>query len=226
MPLDYKFQPLEGSFPRDLTPDSKRDSSPFGKTWTQVQEILERELRMLSYRTGSVILQTAHSPWDVRKDGKLRSEVRKPEHPGVVLKFDVYNEVEKKYELLSFECDQFADWKSNVRAIADALEALRKVNRYGVSGGGKTDAHYEGYKALPSGETGLTDDLVSDVVLAAYLETHSGLRVKDILASKEIFKRAYKRAAAKLHPDNKQTGDTKAFLHLQKITELLEKNFN
>lgn len=225
MSLEYKFESLEGGFPRDLTPAHRRGYSQFGKTWTQVQEILERELRMLKYRRGSVVLQTAHSPWDVRKDGRLRSDVRKPEHPGVVLKFDVYDSGQKKYVPMSFECDQFSEWKANVRAIADALEALRKVNRYGVSGGGKAEAHYEGYKALPSGNEDLTDEKVSDVVLASFITTHTGIKVQEILSSKENLIRAYKRAAAKLHPDNQETGDNKAFLHLQKIKTLLEKNF-
>lgn len=224
MSLDYKFEPLDG-FPRDLTPHWERNASPFGKTWTEVQNILEKELRFLNYRTGSVVLQTAHSAWDVRKDGKLRSDVRAPEHPGIVLKFDVYDSKAKRYVQMSFECDRFVQWKANVRAIADAMEALRKVDRYGVSGGGKTNAHYEGYKALPSGDE-LSDDKVADVVLAAFMETHSNFKVKDILSNRDNFIRAYKQAAAKLHPDNKETGDTKAFLHLQKIKELLDKSFN
>ena len=224
MALDYKFQPLDG-FPRELTLHYKRDNSPFGKTWTQVQEILERELRFLNYRKESVVLMTAHSEWDVRKDGKLRSDVRAPEHPGVVLKFDVWDSTKKKYVQMSFECDRFTQWKANVRAIADALEALRKVDRYGVTGGGRADAHYAGYKALGTGED-ISDDKISDIVLASFLETHTGIKVKDILANRETLKRASKRAAAKLHPDNQETGDKKAFLHLQKIKELLEKNFD
>ncbi len=222
MSLDYKFQSLEGGFPRKLTPDWHRESSRFGKTWTEVQTILERELRFLGYRTGSVVLQTAHSPYDVRKDGKLRSDVRKPEHPGIVLKFDVYNSEAKRYEQMSFECDQFTEWKANVRAVADAMEALRKVNRYGVSGGGKSNAHYEGYKALPSAN-GFTDDDFADGMLAGFIAHFSEFQPMEILKNQEVLAKAYKQAAAKLHPDNQQTGSAEHFLRLKTAYESLKK---
>lgn len=223
MSLDYKFESLQGGFPRDLTPAGKRNYSPFGKTWTEVQNLLEKELRMLKYRRGSVVLQTAHSPWDVRKDGRLRSDVRRPEHPGVVLKFEVYNSDVRRYEQMSFECDQFTEWKANVRAIADAMEALRKVNRYGVSGGGKADAHYTGYKALPP-QNGFTEDDFADGVLAGFIAHFSDYSPMEILKDKEILSRAYKQAAAKLHPD-KTGGSQEHFIRLQKAKEVLEKNF-
>lgn len=219
MSLDYRFQSLEESFPRELTPEIKRDFSPFGKSWTQVQQLLERELRFLSYRVGSVILQTAHSPYEVRRDGKLRADVRKPVHPGVVLKFDVYNSQAKRYEQMSFECDQFTEWKANVRAIADALEALRKVNRYGVSGGGKSNAHYEGYKALPGQETVDTEQAATLLMIHSAYSTHS------ILGDQKIFKDAYRQASIVLHPD-KPTGSHEKFVQLQKAKEILEKYFN
>ncbi len=224
--LDYKFQPLDGNFPRDLTPINQREHSRFGKTWAEVQNILEKELRMLRFRSGSVVLLTAHSPDDVRKDGKLRSDARNPEHPGIVLNFEIFNPQTKSYEPMSFNCDKFTEWKANVRAVADALEALRKVDRYGVFGGVNQSAHYEGFKALPSGESGLTDDKVADVVLASFLAVHSTFQVPEILTDKTVYTRAYKQAAAKLHPDNKITGDNKAFLHLQKIRSILEQKFN
>lgn len=209
MSLEYKFQSLE-QFPRKLTPPAQRKKAGFGKTWSETQNILERELRHLNYRYGSTVLMTAHSPYDVRKDGQLRSDVRRPEHPGVVVKFDVYDSRLKRYVQMSFECDQFTEWKDNVRAIADAMEALRKVDRYGVSAGGKQNAQYEGYKALPSAEGKETtrDDA------AAFLATHSGLNRVDILNSGQVRADAYKRAVQKLHPD-KETGSHEEFLKLQ-----------
>jgi hypothetical protein len=72
MTLEYSFQPLS-SYPRKLTPAGQRQKSPFGKTWSDVRDLLERELRHMRFRRGSVVLQTAHSAYDVRKDGQLRS---------------------------------------------------------------------------------------------------------------------------------------------------------
>ena len=214
MTLDYKFEPLDG-FPRELTPYWKRDKSPFGKSWAEVQSLLERELRQLGYRTGSVVLQTAHSSWDVRKDGKLRSDVRAPEHPGVVLKFDVYDATAKRYVQMSFECDRLVQWKANVRAIADAMEALRKVNRYGVTGGGKSDAHYEGYKALPAaGE--------SDVRQAAaeFIAKHSDYP-PHAMGDQELLTKAFRQAAMRLHPD--KGGNAEDFHKLTESYERLKK---
>lgn len=214
MSLDYKFEPLDG-FPRELTPSWKRDKSPFGKTWTDVQILLEKELRFLSYRAGSVFLQTAHSEWDVRKDGKLRSDVRAPEHPGVVLKFDVYDSKAKRYVQMSFECDRFVQWKANVRAIADAMEALRKVDRYGVSGGGKTNAHYEGYKALPpaGGENPSRQNAAEFIAKYSDYPPHA-------LDDKELLTKAYRQAALLLHPDKGGTADD--FHKLTKAYEVLK----
>lgn len=217
MALDYKFVPLE-NFPRVMMPSWKRDNSPFGKTWTQIQTILERELRFLNYRVGSVVLMTAHTPFDVRNDGKLRADARKPEHPGVVLLFDVFNSTAKRYEKMSFECDKFTDWKANVRAIADALEALRKVDRYGVTGGGKSNAHYEGYKALPEAEH------LDFHAALMFLAEHSSYGLIHIQTTHTIFKDAVRQAKLKLHPD-KPTGSHELFIKLQKSIEILEKKF-
>lgn len=217
MSLDYRHETLDG-FPRQLLKAQDRDYSRFGKTWKQVQEILARELRMLNYRDGSVILQTAHTPYNLRNDGKLRSDARSPEHPGVVLKFDVFNSPKKRYEQMSFECDQFDDWKANVRAIADALEALRKVDRYGVTGGGKSDAHYEGYKRLGSEESFDID------IAIEFLFIHSAYTREAIRQKMDIFLDAYKQAALKLHPDM-PTGSHELFIRLQKAKEILLKHF-
>lgn len=216
MSLDYKFQSLEGGFPRELTPNHARNSSPFGKTWTEVLELLRRELRAIGFRIGSVVLQTAHSPRDVRKDGKLRSDVRRPEHPGVVLKFHTYNTAAKRYDLMSFECDQFTEWKANVRAIADAMEALRKINRYGVTGGGKADAHYEGYKALPSGQIKSSSPHLEH---AKFIAKYSDYSETQIIDEKDLAVRAYRQALHKLHPD--KGGNAEDFHKLQKAKEVL-----
>lgn len=223
MSLEYKFESLEGSFPRDLTPAHRRESSPFGKSWTQVQELLEKELRMLGYRRGSVVLQTAHSPWDVRKDGKLRSDVRRPEHPGVVLKFDRYDRKTSRYVPMQFNCDCFTEWKANIRGIADGLEALRKINRYGVFGGANSEAHYEGYKALPPA------DSKSEIQPSAeFLQKHGGngvIATTLILQDRAAFEGCYRIAVQRLHPD-KPTGSHELFIQLQKSKEILEKHFN
>ena len=54
---------------------------------------------------------------------------------------------QSKHGPLSYPCDAFDDWQDNVRAIALALEALRTVDRYGVT---KRAEQYRGWQSLPS----------------------------------------------------------------------------
>jgi hypothetical protein len=215
MSLNYTYRSLEGRFPRPLTPDDARKTSPFGKPWDEILN-LEREMWHLDYRDGSCVIQTAHQPWDVRGNGQLRRDARQPEHPGVVVRFDAWDADNKRWNPMQFECDQFNRYEANIRAIADAMEALRKVNRYGVTGAGHGRAQYEGYKALPSAEGRTT----SKEDAAAFLAVHSGLNRVDILENPQVRADAYKRAAAKLHPDN-EGGSHEKFLELQKNVKVL-----
>jgi hypothetical protein len=53
--------------------------------------------------------------------------------------------LDSKHGPLSYPCDTFTTWQDNVRAIALALEALRKVDRYGVT---KRGEQYRGFLAI------------------------------------------------------------------------------
>lgn len=214
--LEYTYKSLEGGFPRDLTPDHRRQDSRFGKTWKQILEDLDRELRLLGYRYGSCVIQTAHTPYDVRNDGRLRADARRPEHPGAVVRFDVYDKKIQKYIPMAFGCDQFTDYQSNVQAIAGAMEALRKVDRYAVSSRGKSGAHYEGYKALPTaeGKIGDTDQAVE------FVAQHSGVPPIEIRSSQIARDTAFRKAARKLHPDG--GGNQEEFIKLTDARRFLE----
>src|SRR5690606_24676973 len=63
----------------------------------------------------------------------------KAAHPGVILSFD------SKVGHLSYPCDTFTSWQDNLRAVALALEALRKLDRYGVT---KRGEQYRGFLAI------------------------------------------------------------------------------
>lgn len=101
--------------------------------------LLKRELRALSAK--HVVIELAVSEAELRLDGWPYADAR-PTHAGVVLS------LESKYGPLRYPCTRFDRWQDNVRAIALALEALRKVDRYGVT---KRGEQYTGWKQLQAG---------------------------------------------------------------------------
>lgn len=125
-----------GEWPGALT--VRRQRSNFASTLSATMEVLRRELRQLGAQNAR--LQIAIDAAAFRLDGKPRATA-KPEHPGIILTLD------SKHGPLSYPCDTYTTWQDNLRAIALALEALRKVDRYGVTRNGE---QYRGFLALES----------------------------------------------------------------------------
>lgn len=136
-------------WPGELTPRGRQRFAPFKTSELGsysrkpvalgvTLDLLDRELRMLSARNRMMLVAIA--PQDFRLDGKPRAQA-KAEHSGVILSFSA------KVGDLSYPCDTFTTWQDNLRAIALALEALRKVDRYGVTSHGE---QYRGFLALES----------------------------------------------------------------------------
>ena len=82
---------------------------------------------------------------DLRLDGLPRAD-RRARTPGVVLSFEA-TAVPGRPKL-RYEVGTFTDWQDNLRAIALGLQALRAVDRYGVT---KRGEQYAGWRALPMG---------------------------------------------------------------------------
>lgn len=157
---DVRFRPLlPTEWPGPRTPEPQR--SPFSASWSDTLRLLERELGMLE-ATG-IVIQVALREDQIRSDGWPKQGHAQPPNPGVVLAFD------SRHGPLKYATDRFHRYEDNVRAIALGLEALRKVDRYGISTRGE---QYAGWKALPSGH--------SDMGLAergaALVEEHGSIR--------------------------------------------------
>jgi hypothetical protein len=101
---------------------------------------LRRELLAINARAPELGL--ALRDRDVRLDGFPRADARLL-HPGVVLSF---NMPALGGQRLTYAVDRFPTWQNNLRAVAQGLEALRKVQRYGMGSGYE---QYAGYRALP-----------------------------------------------------------------------------
>ena len=98
---------------------------------------LDRELRELGAKDAELLV--ALTPDRFRLDGRPRAGAT-PSHPGVILSFEI-----PKVGKVSYPCDTFTTWEGNLRAITLALEALRKIDRYGVT---KRGEQYRGFLAL------------------------------------------------------------------------------
>jgi hypothetical protein len=179
------FRPLQ---PLDAFPVKERPWSPFRAGWGQTVELLARELRMLGAR--GVVLELDMAEGDFRLDGLPRAGA-KARTPGVILSI-------REPHGLRYRVDTYRSWEENVRAIALALEALRAVDRYGVT---KRGEQYAGWKALSSGSM----DSASVERGRDLIRRHGGVR----------------EALRATHPDTREQGYTDAaFRSVQMAREM------
>lgn len=135
--MEYQFRPLD-RWPHPPT-KKRRSQWTFKAKWNDTLSLLGQELRFLGAQR--VVLQAVIDVRQIRLDGMLRAGAS-PSHPGIVLSFD-----SQSAGSLSFPCDSCDFWQHNVRSIALGLQALRAVDRYGVT---KRAEQYKGWERLPS----------------------------------------------------------------------------
>ena len=136
--IDARFRPVP-VWPHEPT-RSRRSRWTFKASWANTLDLLNRELRNLNAK--NVVIGCGLREQDIRNDGWPRSNAREPVHPGVEVSFDT------KHGRLVYGTDVCERWEHNVRAIALGLEALRAVDRHGITRHGE---QYAGFKALPAG---------------------------------------------------------------------------
>lgn len=179
--IDLRFHPLT-EWPAAATPAAQRKSRySFRARWDSTLELLEIELGHL--KATDVIISAALRPEDIRIDGWPRSNAAEPRHPGVILSFA------SKHGPLRYLTDRYDGWKANVRAIALGLEALRAVDRYGITERGE---QYVGWKAIPP-TTGHGRQYSLD-----FLRGFTGRGLDDDTPPASM----YKQALIKAHPDH------------------------
>lgn len=215
------FRPI-ATWPGVLLDEDARQNPQFTATWSDTLEVLDREVWHLGAE--EAVIQVAAGERAMRLDGGLRADA-KPEHPGVILSLD------SKHGPLRYATDLFKGrniwrpgrsdfhmpgWQANARAIALGLEALRKVDRYGISKGGE---QYAGWKAIGGGTpmgpgTAMTVDEAWDFMAEA-----AGVSDRQVLHQLLGLSGAYRKASKRLHPD--VGGDPAAFRRLTEAYELL-----
>lgn len=134
--MSITFRPLP-VWPHQAT--RNRPYSRFDTPYPKTVEPLVREVEALGGR--DIVLGVGLDERDIRLDGQPRANARALSHPGVEISFD------SRHGRLAYATDMFTDWQDNVRAIALSLEALRAVERWGVSKG----RQYTGFAMLTAG---------------------------------------------------------------------------
>ena len=179
-PDGMTVQPIV-EWPGVLTKSRVRSS--FASSQSSTMATLRRELAQLGAK--DVLLQIAVPREQFRLDGFPRATA-KPEHPGLILT------MESQYGPLSYPCDTFTTWQDNLRAIALALEALRKVDRYGVT---KRGEQYRGFLAI-EGARPMPAGFATAQGAAEWLNEHYG-EPGTVFTFGELLRRAQRAT----HPD-------------------------
>src|SRR5574340_172163 len=109
-------------------PTQPRQYSRFETSYPRTLGLLEREVAFLGGR--EIVMGVGLNEYDIRQDGQPRANARSRIHPGVEISFN-----SSDHGRLAYATDQYTEWQANVRAIALSLEALRAVERWGVSKG-------------------------------------------------------------------------------------------
>jgi hypothetical protein len=138
--LNARFRPLD-HWPGEREKEPER--AHFRAGYTDTLNKLEYELDKLQADEIVIQLDGLTRDW-IRNDGWPKGQFwnLKGERCGVIVSF------ESPKGSISFPCDRYTDWKDNLRAIALSLEALRAVDRYGVTRGNE---QYRGWTQIGNG---------------------------------------------------------------------------
>jgi len=157
------FRPL-ARWPGERCKDRK--VAQFRARYDATLDLLEAELAKLKAK--EIIIQVDGLTLnDIRNDGWPKgSWWPRGGFVGVIVSF------ESPKGAISFPCDRYTDWRDNLRAIALALEALRAVDRYGVTRGNE---QYKGWLQIEAPRHKMSSEEAADF-LASLCEGAPQLR--------------------------------------------------
>ncbi len=211
-------RPIGDDWPGRPTAERDRQFSRFSATWSDTVELLRREVAMLD--ADQVVVQLALKPGQLRKiDDWVRADAT-PAHPGAIVSFD------SRHGPLRYATDLFTGngnyghlpgWQANIRAIALGLEALRRVDRYGISRSGE---QYRGWNELGAGTPMPAAQMTRADAIEILGMATAMLGARDALRDGTLDPHEAWRAAAKFfHPD--AGGDPDMFRRLTEARDLL-----
>jgi hypothetical protein len=191
------YRPIGSDWPGPLRSHAARPVASFRSTFSKTLERLDLELVALYAHEAVVQIDSDESA--MRLDGGLRANATVG-HPGVILNFTSLKPLTPLSRTatrrdLRLWTDKFANWQDNLRAIALGLEAMRKLDRYGL---GQGDEIYTGWIAL------------DDPVLAAEKVLRDAAGAPDagrVAGDRDKILDLFREAALKTHPDRGGTPD-------------------
>lgn len=211
--ITYQFRPLRWTGP--VTPHAqRRPGYTFRAGYEDTLDLLFREIGQLDGT--NVVIEVDIAERDIRVDGLPKARARWGSNPGVVVSFA------SRFGPLRYATDSFTDWQANLRAVALSLEALRKVDRYGVS---KRGEQYTGWKAIEASRNGhfATADAAAD-----WMRQYAALTLRLELADTQDangrsagWAGLYRAMAKRMHPD--QGGPRADWDRLDEARQLLDK---
>lgn len=202
--MSPRFKPIE-RWPGDKT--KLRRAATFKTRWDKTLQQLESELEHL--RADGVVIQGYFTDYQISIAGWPKGGAA-PSEPGIILTFTT-----KKNETFNFPCDTFDDWRDNLRAVTLALEALRRIDRYGVT---RHNEQYAGWKRLEA--AGATAGKFDKHSAAQFLEQITGIHASSILNSPPTRDEAVKVARMRMHPD--RGGSNEGFHAVEDARKVLE----
>lgn len=197
--LNAIFRPLE-YWPGKPTPPAARRRAAFKASYQKTLDLLEYELKVINAK--DILIQVRLELSQIRNDGWPRSSAS-PTSSEIIVSFL------RGKDIISMPCDRFDDWEDNLHAIALSLEALRKIDRYGVTSNGQ---QYQGFKQI---EAPNKEDARAGAEF--FIAQAAGVRIEDVRADLST---AYRGAAQRLHPD--YGGSHAEFSRLVEAKKVLE----
>lgn len=194
--MRYTTRPLSGWDGPRTPADRRRSRYAFSAGWASTLELLESELRHLQAR--EVVLEADFREQDLRLDGMPRSNARQPVDPAVRLSFG------SKHGPLVYQCDSVDAWQGNVRSIALGLQALRAVDRYGIT---RRAEQYRGWRQIGGGPAVVPDapmdreQAAVNLVSLAFRDGPVAPHVANLLAGRLDLNAVARRAQRHAHPD-------------------------
>jgi hypothetical protein len=202
--MNIRFKPIE-------TPSAMRvrKAATFKASWQKTLDQLEAELEHLHAET--VLVQGYFRDDQISIHGWPKGGAA-PNAPGIILTF-----VTKKNETFNFPCDTFDQWQDNVRAITLALEALRRIDRYGVT---RNAEQYAGWKRLEAAGATVSKFAADRFNAARFISQITKIDAGEILRSAKVRDEAIRAARMHMHPD--RGGSNEGFHAVEQARKVLE----